>query len=574
MTTTYSLFSRRGVFYFAKVITLVAAAALAGCGGGGGSDAPAPVSAPAPVVQLTLSASQVAPNQASTLTWSSTDATSCTASGAWTGIKAVAGSSTVTSTSAGTFTYKISCSGNGGTGSASAVLVVVPVPAIQITLSPSQVLMNQPSTLTWSSTNASSCTASGAWAGAQTTSGSLMVTQPIAGNYTYGISCTGAGGATSASALLAVVTALSANALAITVDSGPSNNSFNMPFVSVTVCQPGTAICKTIDHVQVDTGSYGLRLLASAVNSPTPLALPAVTNASGMPVAECTQFVSGYTWGSVRRADVKLSAEIASNLPIQIVGDTSSPYTNVPAACSSSGADLGTISNLGANGILGVGLFNQDCAPCTNSIAPGLYYACSIAGCSDTVLPLTSQVANPVAAFSSINNNGVMVVLPSVPAGGSNSLSGMLVFGISTQSNNQLGSTPVYAADNSSNFTTVYKGQTHSHSFIDSGSNGVFFDDSAITQCPSTADGFYCPSSTLALSAVNTGFGGGTSGTVNFTVENIQMLSNSRVAANVGGTLGLSQSFDWGLPFFFGRKVFVAIKGGSAPGGTAPYWAY
>jgi len=39
----------------------------------------------AATVQITLSASQVAVNQASTLTWSSTNATSCTASGAWAG---------------------------------------------------------------------------------------------------------------------------------------------------------------------------------------------------------------------------------------------------------------------------------------------------------------------------------------------------------------------------------------------------------------------------------------------------------------------------------------------------------
>ena len=572
MTTTYSLFSRRGICYFTKVITLVAAAALAGCGGGGGSDAPAPAPSPAPVVQLTLSASQVATNQASTLTWSSTDATSCAASGAWVGTKGLAGSFTVTSATTGTYTYNISCTGTGGTGSASAALVVVPTPAIKIAVSPSQVLMDQPSTLTWSTTNASSCTASGAWAGAQATSGSLMVTKAVAENYTYGISCTGAGGATSASAVLSVVAALSANALAITVDSGPNNASFNMPFVSVTVCRPRTAICQTVDHVQVDTGSYGLRLLASAFN-PTTLALPAVTNAAGTPVAECTQFVSGYTWGPVRLADVKLSAEIASSLPIQIIGDTASPYT-LPAACSSrSGADLGT--KLGANGILGVGMRNEDCAPCSTSTAPGLYYACSTAGCVDTLLPLASQVANPVPKFS-VNNNGVVVMLPGAPAGGSNSLSGMLVFGIGTQSNNQLGSAKVYTADIHGNFTTVYKGTTYNNSFIDSGSNGVFFTDSSITQCsPSVADGFYCPPSTLALSAVNTGSNAAVSGPINFTVENIQSLSNARAAANVGGTLsGLSQSFDWGLPFFFGRTVFVVIEGASPTGGTGPYWAY
>jgi len=56
-------------------------------------------------------------------------------------------------------------------------------------------------------------------------------------------------------------------------------------------------------------------------------------------------------------------------------------------------------------------------------------------------------------------------------------------------------------------------------------------------------------------------------------VENIVSLASSVAAANVGGT-GLTTGFDWGLPFFFGRTVFVAIKGASTSGGNGPYWAY
>ena len=43
---------------------------------------------------------------------------------------------------------------------------------------------------------------------------------------------------------------------------------------------------------------------------------------------------------------------------------------------------------------------------------------------------------------------------------------------------------------------------------------------------------------------------------------------------NVGGTLGLPRSFDFGLPFFFGRTVFVAVTGAQTPKGVGPYWAY
>jgi hypothetical protein len=41
-----------------------------------------------------------------------------------------------------------------------------------------------------------------------------------------------------------------------------------------------------------------------------------------------------------------------------------------------------------------------------------------------------------------------------------------------------------------------------------------------------------------------------------------------------GGEPTLDASFDWGLPFFFGRTVFTAIEGMSTPGGTGPYFAF
>ena len=32
--------------------------------------------------------------------------------------------------------------------------------------------------------------------------------------------------------------------------------------------------------------------------------------------------------------------------------------------------------------------------------------------------------------------------------------------------------------------------------------------------------------------------------------------------------------FDWGLPFFYGRTIFVGIEGQRAGGVTGPFWAY
>ena len=60
----------------------------------------------------------ISAGQSSTLTWSAPNATSCTASGAWSGTQATNGSTVVTPASTGYYTYGLSCAGSGGIGSA------------------------------------------------------------------------------------------------------------------------------------------------------------------------------------------------------------------------------------------------------------------------------------------------------------------------------------------------------------------------------------------------------------------------------------------------------------------------
>src|SRR4051812_21623081 len=103
------------------------------------------------------------------------------------------------------------------------------------------------------------------------------------------------------------------NVLPISVNSGPANSAPNQPFVSVTVCVPGTSNCQTIGGILVDTGSMGLRILSSAITLP----LPQQTGAGGAPVVECLPFVDGFTWGPVQTADVRMGGEQANAMAIQ-----------------------------------------------------------------------------------------------------------------------------------------------------------------------------------------------------------------------------------------------------------------
>ena len=368
------------------------------------------------------------------------------------------------------------------------------------------------------------------------------------------------------------------NVLPIIVDAGPLPSTYptvNVPYVSVTICSPGSSTnCQTIDHIIVDTGSSGLRIMSSVI-SPS-LALTQQMASSTATLDECLQFADGYTWGSVKTADVQLGGEpVISSLAIQVVGDPSIP--TAPRSCSRTGPSENTVQTFGGNGILGVSVFQQDCgSSCGTKAASGTYYACSGIACQSVAVGLANQIQNPVGLLAS-DNNGVIIVLPSIPTTGATTVSGSLILGIGTQSNNSLGSATVYLLDPTlGTLTTVLNSQSYTGSFIDSGSNALFFQDSGITQCTSSiGSGFYCPASALLLTATNQGTNG--SGTVNFSVANADSLfGNTSYAAfsNLAGTAITGGGFDWGLPFFFGRTVFTAIEGKSSGGVSGPYVAY
>jgi hypothetical protein len=371
-----------------------------------------------------------------------------------------------------------------------------------------------------------------------------------------------------------------ANVQAITVNTGPAAGPpSNAPYVdgaftSVTVCVPGsTTSCQTIGGILVDTGSSGLRILSSVLT----ISLPQQTDSSGNPIAECLPLVDGIVWGPVQTVDMTIAGEQAKSLPIQVIG--SSSFSTIPASCTSQGTPEDDLASLGANGILGVGNFAQDCGSgCTVSGASnlGFYYTCPASGCVVTTESLSAQVQNPVILFAT-DNNGVIIELLSV-TGAETSVSGSLIFGIGTQSNNGLGSATVFMVDPSTgNFTTVFNGVSSTDaSFIDSGSNAIYFLDSTTTGLPTCTDNtfWYCPTGTQNLSATNQGTNGA-SGTVNFVVGNADTLTSNLNDAAVNGLAGPDTGmFDWGLPFFFGRSVYTAIEGQSTPGGVGPYWAY
>jgi hypothetical protein len=196
-----------------------------------------------------------------------------------------------------------------------------------------------------------------------------------------------------------------------------------------------------------------------------------------------------------------------------------------------------------------------------------------------TQVAMTAQVRNPVALFA-VDNNGVIVQLAAIPTAGQAGAVGSLIFGIATQSNNALGSATVLTANLEADITTLYKGQSLTSSFFDSGSNGLYFPDSSIPVCAgfTNASDFFCPASTLSLTATNEGQNG-TMSVVDFDIINLKNRVQSDYAdAAIGGpaatNTALGPYFDWGLPFFYGKSVYTAINGMPAGSATGPYYAY
>jgi hypothetical protein len=160
---------------------------------------------PAPTVTIAVAPTSIVLGKTATLTWSSTNATACTASGSWTGSEAVSGTATVTPTTAGASSYVLTCTGTGGSANATAALTVTsPAPTVTISVAPATITVGQAATVTWNSTNATACTASGAWSGAQPTSGTQSESPTTSGALSFTLTCAGSGGSGNATATLTV----------------------------------------------------------------------------------------------------------------------------------------------------------------------------------------------------------------------------------------------------------------------------------------------------------------------------------------------------------------------------------
>ncbi len=210
--------------------------------------------------------------------------------------------------------WMVAC-GSGSSGAGGSLIT-----SVSVTCSPSTIVYGQTSQCSAAVMGTGNFSSSVTWAAsAGTISGSGLFSAPSGGVTSQQVTITATSvqdTSKSGTALVTVNPAQQANnTQPIVVDQGPAPQSFttiNEAFVTVTVCIPGTATCQTIDHVLVDTGSSGLRLLSSAGGGELNIALPQANDSGGNPLYECEVFLDGYIWGSVSTADITVAGEKAS----------------------------------------------------------------------------------------------------------------------------------------------------------------------------------------------------------------------------------------------------------------------
>jgi hypothetical protein len=298
---------------------------------------------------------------------------------------------------------------------------------------------------------------------------------------------------------------------------------------------------------------------------------------------------------------VGLGEQWATALPVQLIQDDASAAVQAPMDCFNAvnGQILSSASALGSNGILGIGSVTLDCgALCLDNHYANSYvqyYSCprgatSALSCYPAAVGANLQVFNPVAKLGKdpannnlADNNGMVLALPAVPDTGAAKVIGELIFGINTRSSNQLplnarrihlgvdwqNSLSTHGFDSYLSVTTQFNGQTIYNSYLDTGTNGLFFTDSSIAPCNAPVTGqatWYCPTTQLTkVALISDGDRPGQNPVeVSFIVGDLGSVAgfNTAIPGLAGAPANLpgsASSFSWGLPFFYGKRVSLSI---------------
>ena len=180
---------------------------------------------PAPTVDLKVNGSNGPLNLGApgsyTLSWTSTNAASCSASSSWSGAQVTNGSQPYSNVGSGSYTYTLTCTNPSGSASDSVTVNVLSAPTVSVT-APVSLTAPASYTATWSSSNAVSCTGSNRFVGLSGLSGSKVETALPAGTYDYTVTCSNAAGVQASDTKRTTVYAAPAVDLKVDGSDGPT----------------------------------------------------------------------------------------------------------------------------------------------------------------------------------------------------------------------------------------------------------------------------------------------------------------------------------------------------------------
>ena len=225
-------------------------------------------------VNLSTNSSQIVSGGSITLTWTSSNATSCMAGGGWSGNQSLSGSTTINNLTSST-SYTLECTGsggsdykqvsvsilskpssvlnskststtgssgtsnnngqssNGGTNNGGTNTPTPAAPVVNLSSNLSTIFSGGSITLTWTSSNATSCMAGGGWSGNQSLSGSTTINN-LTSSTSYTLECTGSGGSSNGSVSIIVNPAPPTDCSASPATSASSLNGLTYPLIHTT----------------------------------------------------------------------------------------------------------------------------------------------------------------------------------------------------------------------------------------------------------------------------------------------------------------------------------------------------
>jgi hypothetical protein len=370
------------------------------CSGPGGTSTPATVTVAivaAATVSLTAAPQALAVGGSATLTWNSTNATACTAAGGWAGAEPTSGTQ-VTGALTMSTAYSLTCIGPGGASPSVAVTVaVVPAPTISLMATPRSLAAGGSATLTWAATNATSCTASGAWSGAQPTSGTLG-TGALSASATYSLVCSGLGG--TSSTVSATVTVGYGGAVSVSPRSAAITQSQTLQF---TLAPAAASVTWTVAGIAGGNGTVG---------SVNPSGLYTPGTAAGVNVVVAANAFNSAQSATATVAVTDLTGVYTSHNDVSRDGTNSHEYALTPAnvnttgfgklfSCTADGAIYGQplwVANVTVNGAHhnvvfvatahdGLFAFDADASPCGTLWSVNLIDTTHGASAGETTVP-------------------------------------------------------------------------------------------------------------------------------------------------------------------------------------------